>query len=92
MQKNTKNNKYKFGVYAEAYIITEDLRGVMKVTVLKRLKRPYRLSDNFYFCEWKCGSVKKNGIRYEAEMFKTFDEAEAERVIQLTSNTDESFN
>ena len=45
MQKNTKNNKYKFGVYGEAYIVTEDLRGVMKVTVLKRLKRPYRLSE-----------------------------------------------
>ena len=92
MQKNTKNNKYKFGVYAEAYIITEGLRAVMIETVLKRQTRPQRLSDNFYFCEWKRGSVKKNGIRYEAEMFKTFDEAEAERLKQLTSNTDDSFN
>lgn len=72
MQKSTKNNKYKYNVGDYAFIVT-DYKEIIEVEVIKRLKRPYRLSDNFYYCSWVCNGREKRGVRYEAEMYKDVD-------------------
>lgn len=74
MQKSTKNNKYKFNVDDYAFIVT-DSKEIIEVKVEKRLKRPYRLSDNFYYCSWIYNGREKKGVRYEAEMYKDFESA-----------------
>ena len=74
MQKSTKNNKYKYNVGDYAFIVT-DYKEIIEVEVIKRLKRPYRLSDNFYYCSWVYNGREKRGVRYEAEMYKDIDSA-----------------
>ena len=74
MQKNTKNNRYKYDVGNTVYIIMND-KNIIQVTIEKRLKRPHRLSDNFYYCSWDFNGYQKYGIRYEKEMFPTYSEA-----------------
>ena len=74
MQKSTKNNKYKYNVGDYAFIVT-DYKEIIEVEVIKRLKRPYRLSDNFYYCSWFYNGREKRGITYEAEMCKDVDSA-----------------
>ena len=74
MQKSTKNNKYKYNVGDYAFIVT-DYKEIIEVEVIKRLKRPYRLSDNFYYCSWIYNGREKGGVRYEAEMHKDIDSA-----------------
>ena len=74
MQKSTKNNKYKYNVGDYAFIVT-DYKEIIEVEVIKRLKRPYRLSDNFYYCLWVYNGREKRGVRYEAEMYKDIDSA-----------------
>ena len=74
MQKSTKNNKYKYNVGDYAFIVT-DYKEIIEVEVIKRLKRPYRLSDNFYYCSWVYNGREKRGVIYEAEMHKDVDSA-----------------
>lgn len=74
MQKSTKNNKYKYNVGDYAFIVT-DYKEIIEVEVIKRLKRPYRLSDNFYYCSWVYNEREKRRVRYEAEMYKDIDSA-----------------
>ena len=74
MQKSTKNNKYKYNVGDYAFIVT-DYKEIIEVEVIKRLKRPYRLSDNFYYCSWVYNGREKRGVRQEAEMYKDVDSA-----------------
>lgn len=73
MQRSTKNNKYQFQVGDSCYIVPEDNPDKpMKAMILKRLKRPYRNSDNFYYCSWTIGSRTYKGIRYEKELKKMY--------------------
>ena len=74
MQKSTKNNKFKYNVGDYAFIVT-DYKEIIEVEVIKRLKRPYRLSDNFYYCSWVYNGREKRGVRYAAEMHKDIDSA-----------------
>lgn len=86
MQKSTKKNRYKFNEHDFAYVILDDTHEVIEVEVEKRLKRPFRLSDNFYYCSWYYHGRELRGIRYEKEMYKDYnkvllklDEYERER-------------
>jgi hypothetical protein len=68
MQKSTKYNRYKFSVGETGFIlINED---IVEFKVIKRLKRPHRLSDNFYFCNWNYHGTECRGIHFENEMYK----------------------
>jgi hypothetical protein len=71
MQKSTKNNRYKYNVGDKAYVCINGKS--VELTVLKRLKRPYRLSDNFYYCSCIISGTEHKSIHYEKEMFP-FDE------------------
>jgi len=74
MQKSTKNNNYRFNVGDTAYLVTDD-NEIIEIKVVKRLKRPHRLSDNFYFCEWTFKGKRRRGIRYEKEMYDSYEYA-----------------
>ena len=74
MQKSTKNNKYKYNVGDYAFIVT-DYKEIIEVEVIKRLKRPYRLSDNFYYCSWVYNGREKREVRKKEEMQKDNDSA-----------------
>lgn len=75
MQRNTKNNKYRFQEGSKGYIIIHNR--ITEFTVIKRLRRPHRLSDNFYFCLWNFGGIDYRGIKYEKEMFKDLANAKS---------------
>lgn len=54
-------------------MILDDTHEVIEVEVEKRLKRPFRLSDNFYYCSWYYHGRELRGIRYEKEMYKDYN-------------------
>ena len=62
--------RYKYKEHDFAYVILEDTCEVIEVEVEHRLKKPFRLSDNFYYCSWFYHGREVRGIRFEKEMIK----------------------
>ena len=74
MYQNSKNVHYRFSKGDKLYVVNDN-HTITELVVIKKLRKPHRLSDNFYLCEWDVCGRRKQGVKYEKELFRDYSKA-----------------